>query len=253
MYAEERQREILHRARTQGRVDVSPLAEEFEVTPETIRRDLDVLARRNLVRRTHGGALPVDRLAFEPTVSIREALLTAEKDAIARAALAELPDDGAVIIDAGTTTVRLAQLVPDDRELTVVTNSLPVAGALVGKANLTLHLLGGRVRGRTLAVVDDWAEKALAEIFVDVAFLGTNGLSVGHGLTTPDRGEAAVKRAMMRAARRSVVLADHTKIGNDVFARFGDVADLDVLVTDAGLDAESTSEIEAEGVRVVRA
>lgn len=253
MYAQERQQAILERVRGSGRVDVASLAEEFEVTPETIRRDLTVLERRRLVRRTHGGALPIERAEFEPAVSARESLLVAEKERIAKAALAELPEDGAIIIDAGTTTVRLAEAVPTEYELTVVTNSPPIAMILATRPSITVHLVGGRVRGRTLATVDDWAQRALADLFVDVAFVGANGLSVPRGLTTPDRSEAAVKRAMITAARRTVVLADHTKVGNDAFSRFGELADVDVVITDFGLDGETAAEIEAIGPRVVRA
>lgn len=253
MYAQERQDAILARTRASGRVDVAALAEEFDVTPETVRRDLTVLERRRLVRRTHGGALPVERTPFEPAIATREGMLVKEKERIVQAALAELPAEGAIILDAGTTTIRLAEALPVDRELTVVTNSLPIAALLAGRSSVALHLAGGRVRGRTLAAVGDWAERALADLFVDVAFVGTNGLSVLHGLTTPDRQEAAVKRAMILASRRTVVLADHTKFGNDAFARFGDLADVDVVISDAELDVETAAEIEAAGPRVVRA
>ncbi|HTF06853.1 MAG TPA: D-beta-D-heptose 1-phosphate adenosyltransferase, partial [Asanoa sp.] len=114
-------------------------------------------------------------------------------------------------------------------------------------------LLGGRVRGKTLATVDDWALRPLADMYVDVAFMGTNGCSVERGLTTPDPAEATVKRAMIAAARRVVLLADHTKIGNDYLARFGALTDLDLLITDTGLDADLAGDVEAAGVRVVRA
>ena len=253
MYPQERQDAILAQARASGRVDVTALAEEFDVTPETIRRDLTLLERRRLVRRTHGGALPVERTPFEPAVAAREGMLVEEKDRIAKAALSELPTEGAIILDAGTTTIRLAEALPAGHELTVVTNSLPIAATLAGRPTIALHLAGGRVRGRTLAAVDDWAERALADLFVDVAFIGANGLSVLHGLTTPDRQEAAVKRAMISAARRTIVLADHTKFGNDAFARFGDLTDVDLVITDTGLDTETAAEIEAAGPRVVRA
>jgi DeoR family fructose operon transcriptional repressor len=113
--------------------------------------------------------------------------------------------------------------------------------------------LGGRVRGRTLATVDDWALRPLADLYVDVAFIGTNGCTVEHGLTTPDPAEASVKRAMIGAARRVVLLADHSKIGNDYLARFGALTDLDLLITDSGLDADLAADVEAAGVRVVRA
>jgi DeoR family fructose operon transcriptional repressor len=253
VYAPERHQQILERARSAGRVDVATLATELDVTPETIRRDLTALERHGLVRRVHGGAIPVERLGFEPGLAAREGVLAGEKERIAKAALDELPDAGAVILDAGTTTVRLAELLPNDRELTVVTHALPVATVLAPRANVTLHLVGGTVRGRTLAAVGSWALAALADIHADVAFLGTNGLSAEHGLTTPDLAEAAVKRALVAGARRTVVLADHTKLGRVDFAHVAPLAEVDTVITDSGAEPELVDEIEAAGPRVVRA
>jgi DeoR family fructose operon transcriptional repressor len=253
MYQEERQAVILDRARSQGRVDVAELATEFDVTPETVRRDLSALERHGLLRRVHGGAIPVERLGFEPGLQTRDAAMAAEKDRIARAALAELPVEGAILLDAGTTTARLADLLPSDRELTVVTNAVPIGMALSARPNLTVLTVGGRIRGRTLAMVDQWALRVLSETYVDVAFLGTNGVSVQRGLTTPDVAEAATKRAMIRAARRVVVLADRSKVGNDCFARFGELEDVETLITDDGLDLELAADLQAAGPRVVLA
>jgi DeoR family transcriptional regulator, fructose operon transcriptional repressor len=253
MFAEERQQEIVRRARQAGRVDVSSLSIELDVTSETVRRDLTALERAGLVRRVHGGAIAIERLGFEPGVSARETVLTEEKARIGKAALAELPDDGAILIDAGTTTRQLAEMLPGDAELMVVVNSPQLATVLARRANVTVMMLGGRVRSRTMAVVDDWATTALAGIHADVAFMATNGISVERGLTTPDLTEAAVKRAMMAAARRTVLLADHTKIGIDYFARFGDLAAVDTFITDSGADAELVDEISEAGPRVVLA
>ena len=253
MYAEERQQEILQYARANGRVDVTALAETFTVTAETIRRDLTTLERAGVLRRVHGGAIPVERMGFEPALAARDAALTDEKERIAKVALADVPREGAIILDAGTTTARLAQALPADRELTVVVNSPAIASILGVRSNLKVLLLGGRVRGKTLATVDDWALRPLADLYVDVAFIGTNGLSVERGLTTPDPAEAAVKRAMIAASRRTIVLADHTKIGNDYLSRFGLLSDVDLLITDSGLNDDLVSDVEAEGVRVIRA
>ncbi|MCO5973967.1 DeoR/GlpR family DNA-binding transcription regulator [Actinoallomurus soli] len=252
MYAEERQQEILRRTREAGRVDVMTLAEDFGVTMETIRRDLTVLERAGALRRVHGGAIPVERLGFEPALAARDTVMTAEKERIAKAALAELPADGSIIIDAGSTTGRLVQVLPSDRELTVITNSPPLATVLATRANLNVIMLGGRVRGRTLATVDDWAMRPLDRLRVDVAFMGTNGCSVEAGLTTPDPAEAAMKESMMRAARRTVVLVDHTKVGNDYLARFAALSQVSVLITDTGLDAGLAADLAAEGPEVVR-
>ncbi|MDQ1673427.1 MAG: DeoR family transcriptional regulator, fructose operon transcriptional repressor [Frankiaceae bacterium] len=253
MYAEERQTDIVGRARSQGRVDVTFLAEEFGVTTETVRRDLTVLERHGLLRRVHGGAIPVERLGFEPALATRDTVMVAEKERIAKAALAEVPEQGAILLDAGTTTGRLAEILPTERELTVVTNSVPIVMTLSHRANLTLLLLGGRVRRTTLAAVDAWALAALADTYVDVAFIGTNGISVERGLTTPDPAEAAVKRAMLAASRRGVVVADHSKIGADRLARFGSLEDIDMFVTDSGADPLVADELAAAGPRVVLA
>src|SRR5436190_22785665 len=138
MYPEERQQEILQRARAEGRVDVVALAEDLQVTTETIRRDLTVLERAGVLRRVHGGAIPVERLGFEPALATRDAVMTAEKERIAKAAVEELPDDGSIIIDAGSTTGRLVQVLPGDRELTVIVNSPPLATVLATRSNLSV-------------------------------------------------------------------------------------------------------------------
>ena len=151
VYPEERQQGILLLARSEGRVDVAELAIELDVTPETIRRDLTVLERAGVLRRVHGGAIPVERLGFEPALATRESVMTVEKERIAKAALAEVPQDGAILLDAGSTTGRLADILPTDRELTVVTNALSIALKLSAVPSISVMIIGGRVRGRTLA------------------------------------------------------------------------------------------------------
>ncbi|MEU2261309.1 DeoR/GlpR family DNA-binding transcription regulator [Streptomyces sp. NPDC019645] len=252
MYAPERQQEILRLAREGGRVEVLSLADEFQVTAETIRRDLKALDRAGLVRRVHGGAIPAGRLDFEPDLAERESTAADEKDRIARAALAELPEDGSVILDAGSTVARLAAAFPLECSLTVVTHALPAAARLADHPGIDLHLVGGRVRHRTRAAVDAWALRAYGEIRADVVFLGTNGFSAGSGLTTPDLAEAAVKRAVVAAARRVVLLADSAKYGEEHFARFAGLDDVDLLITDSGLSPEDAAAVEAAGTEVVR-
>jgi DeoR family fructose operon transcriptional repressor len=253
MYAEERQQEILRAARGAGRVDVVTLAEQFGVTTETIRRDLTALERAGVLRRVHGGAIPVERLGFEPALAARDEVMTVEKERIARAALAELPQDGAIIIDAGSTMSRLVQVLPADRELTVVVNSPPLATMLTTRPNLTVLMLGGRVRGRTLATVEDWALDQLSRLHVDVAFMATNGCSVAKGLTTPDPAEAAIKRAMIACSQRAVLLADHTKFTGNYLARFATLQEIDMVITDTGLSPELAADLAAAGPEVVQA
>lgn len=255
MYAEERQQAIATLVGQRGRVSVADLAERYGVTSETVRRDLAVLDRMGLVRRVHGGAVPAAALtAIELGTTEREATHTAEKERIAKAALDYLPPTGgSVLFDAGTTTARIAALLPADRELVGVTNSLPVATRLSGHAGVQLHLLGGRVRGITQAAVGPDTLRVLAGLRVDTAFIGTNALTGAHGLSTPDVDEAAVKRAMVASAHRVVVVADSSKIGREDFVRFAGIDDIDVLVTDSGIPDSVRNDLTDSGIEVVAA
>lgn len=253
MYAEERQQAIADLVGQRGRLSVSEMAEEHAVTAETVRRDLSSLERAGIIRRVHGGAVPADSLTvLEMAVGDRDQANTEQKDQIAKAALAFLPTaEGSVLIDAGTTTARLASRIPRDHRLTVVTNAVPIAARLSGFASIDLHLLPGRVRSTTHAAVGTDTVSALTLLRTDVAFLGTNGVSLTHGLSTPDHGEAAAKRAMVRSAQRVVVLADSSKIGRETTVRFADLADVDVLVTDSGIAEKDLYAIRSHDVEVV--
>ncbi len=253
MYAAERQQRIVELAREAGRVDVLSLADTFGVTAETVRRDLTALEGRGAVRRVHGGALPVERLAMEPTLTDRQSKAGVQKRRIAARAIEELPDDGTILLDSGTTTFAIAQLLPIDRDLTVVTNSIAIASTLEGRPGIDLYLLGGRVRRRTGAAVGEWVDQALADVRVDVAFLGTNGFTVTRGFSTPDQVEAAAKRAMLRAARRSIIVTDSSKAGQEHFHRFARPDEIAMLITDSGLDDETAEQLDSAGTDVVRA
>jgi DeoR family fructose operon transcriptional repressor len=247
-----RQAAILNTLRTRGQVKAVQVAEELGVTHETIRKDILALEAHGLLRRVHGGALPVESISFEPDVSSRTAM-SSEKQRIAAAAIEYLPTTGAVLIDAGSTTAALAANLPHGTPLVTITNALPIALALTANPQLTVHMLGGRIRRATMATVDAWALRDLEELRVDVAFVGTNAFSLDHGLSTPDAAEAAVKRTMIEAARLTVLLADHTKFGREAVFKYADLDMVDVLVTDDGMTAAEARSLEVgAGVEVVR-
>lgn len=253
MYAEERRQAMAELVAQRGRLSVADLADAYAVTTETVRRDLSVLERAGLIRRVHGGAVPADALTvLETAVGDRDLAQAEQKDRVAKAALDLLPPSGgSVLLDAGTTTSRLATLLPRDLGLTVVTNAVPIASRLAGVPGVDLHLLPGRVRRKTQAAVGEDTVAALSLLRTDVAFVGTNGIDADHGLTTPDYSEAAAKRAMVRAGRRVVVLADSSKVGRENTVRFADLADIDVLVTDDGVDEVDVKAFVEHGVEVV--
>ena len=253
MYAEERQQAMAQLVAEHGRLSVNVLAEKYDVTTETVRRDLSALERLGLVRRVHGGAVPADTLAvIESGLGERDhGQHHAEGADRPRGARAPSPAGSTVLLDAGSTTNRFASLLPRDHRLVVVTHAVPVAARLAGNPQIELHLLPGRVRTTTQAAVGVDTVAALQHLRADVAFLGTNALTLEHGLSTPDRDEAATKRAMVASARRVVVLADASKIGVESSLRFATLDEVDVLVTDDGVaDADRRALIRA-GLEVV--
>ncbi len=253
MYAEERQQAIAQLVAERGRLSVTVLASLYDVTTETVRRDLSALERMGLVRRVHGGVVPSGSLGvIESTVNERDAAHTAQKERIARCAVDLLPPPGSlVLLDAGSTLTRLAGVLPRDHRLVVFTHAVPVAARLAGIPQIELHLLPGRVRTTTHAAVGADTVRTLARLRADVAFLGANGISHGHGASTPDVDEAATKHAMVASARQVVVLADASKVGAEAPISFASMDEIDVLITDEAVDADDRRDLERAGVEVV--
>ena len=252
MKADERQRTILVRARTDGRVEVGSLASDLAVAEETVRRDLRELVDRGVLQRVHGGAYPVESAGFESNLAHRSTSLVGEKRRIAAAAADRLHGAETVYIDEGVTPQFVAEALRPENPTTVVTSSLLAAGVLADTPGVTVLLLGGRVRGRTLATVDHWALRMLADLVIDLAILGSNGVSREHGLTTPDPAVAAVKAEVVSRSRRRIFVGLHTKFGVSSFCRFADISDFEVLVTDTGLSVSEARRFSAIGPPVIR-
>jgi len=253
VYAAERQQAMTQLVRARGRISVVELAERYDVTTETVRRDLSILEDRHLVRRVHGGAVPADALTLiEMGLPDRDVSRIEQKQRIAAAAVDLLPRaDSTVLIDAGSTTVRFARLLPPNLRITVVTHAVPIAAQLAGSPQIELHVLPGRVRRHTHAAVGAETVEALDAIRADIAFVGTNGITVDHGLSTPDRTEAAVKRAIIERARRVVGLADPSKVGVERTMKFAELTDIDTLVTDKEISTSDRRAFERAGVEVM--
>jgi DeoR family transcriptional regulator, fructose operon transcriptional repressor len=228
----ERHRLVYRLALKNGSVDVSDLAQRFDVTTETIRRDLSELQERGLLRRVHGGAVPVEQRDHEPMVDARDMLNAEEKVAIGRLASLEVPQGGTIVIDSGSTGQRLAEALSVEADAHIMTNSLITALTLARRGVKQLSVLGGSVRTNTFAMVDAQTIEAVRAMRVDVLFISCDGLSLNRGLTTPYREEHLVKRAMIESARRVVALVDHSKFGNDQTFCFAGLHEIDVLVTD---------------------
>lgn len=249
----DRQRAIYMHALREGSVDVADLARRHGVTTETIRRDLSDMQSRKLLRRVHGGAIPVERINHEPSIEARDVVNSEEKLHIATLALSEVPERGSVIIDSGSTGRRLAEVFPVDRDIHVVTNSLLTALTLSRRGLRDLTVLGGAVRTNRHAMVDETTRAELQPMSVDVLFMSCDGLSFPHGLTTPYREEHMIKRAMMERARRVVALVDASKFHNVQMFSFASFTEIDVLVTDTRADPDDVELLESHGMAVLRA
>jgi len=251
MYPPQRQQAITDLLLGQrSRVSIATIADRLAVATETVRRDLEVLERRGVVRRVRGGAELVESVPFEQALAARHADQRAEKQVIAAAVINELPSDGVVILDSGSLTFVIAEKLLDHRALTIVTNNLPAAAILAERAQLTVITLPGMIRGLTQASVDGWTTRRLETISADLAIVGVNGLTADLGLTTTNPEEAAVKRTMLLSARRRLVPVVSAKLGRNSFCSFAAVNEIDKIITDAAADPELLGELRGAGPEV---
>ncbi len=235
---------ILQELLRNGRVSVDGLAKGFNVSAATIRRDLTDLERQGLLRRNHGGAVPVAPMLYEAFRHVssfqeQEQECVAEKRRIGLSAASLIVDGDIVAIGAGTTTTQVARSIRHRKAITVVTNAVNIAMELSHLPEIKVCMTGGYLSGDWFAVVGDMAQRNVSEIFVDKVFIGVDGIHAEHGLTTNYQDQAAIHRTMMRQARQRVVVADHRKIGIVGTSLIWPAADIDILITDKATTDEA--------------
>ena len=247
-----RQNDLLRLAHSRGQVMVNDLAEHFEVSVDTIRRDLDALALRGLLTRTHGGAVPVEQLVNrDSSFAIKMQKQTAEKRRIARAAADLIRDGETLIINGGSTTHYFAEELGHRRNLTVVTNSLSIPPALPEHAIRRIYVLGGPYLIENQSTLGPLEFAGAGGITVDTAVIGVGGVTAKGGLSVTVLEDAAMTATMIAAAHRSIVLADASKFGHNDFAHLGSFARIHILVVDRELPEDIASAMAAAGVEVI--
>jgi len=250
MLAVERRRAIAESIRSRGIVSVAEMAQALGTTEITLRRDLRSMAREGLLVRTHGGAVLPAVLGHEPPYSEKAHQAADEKAAIAREAVKLVRPGDSILLGPGTTTLALARLLTASPELTVVTNSLLVAQALMEAPHVEVILTGGTLRRSIHALVGPATEESVRSLRASQAFISGNGFSAERGLSTPSPLVAATDRALAGAAQQVVVLADHTKIGQETMCQTVPAARVDMLITDSRARGRELDAISAAGVEV---
>ena len=250
MHLSERQTEILHRARQQGRVEVEALAAAFDVTTQTIRRDLNELSQSGLLARVHGGAVVTTRVA-NVAYAERRIVSAPEKQAIGVRTAEMIPDGCSVILNIGTTTEEVARALVDKHDLVVITNNLNVVGILSGSPGKDIILTGGMVRQSDGAIVGDEAVEFIRKFKADIAVIGASALDEDGAIMDYDLREVAVARAIVENARRTILVCDRLKFERTAPVRICSVADIHAFVTDAPPPRAFVEACERAGVAIV--
>jgi DeoR family transcriptional regulator of aga operon len=242
--------DIVELVTSRGAVSLADLSRELKVSAATVRRDLADLEYQRMIVRTHGGATGVEARTELPVV-LRDSRFQDAKRAIARKVAEIIPTERhAVALSGGSTTSIVARALANHSELTIVTNSLTIAGLVTSFPGLKVIMTGGLLRPESLELVGVLAENTFNAINVGTAILGTDGISAAGGVTTHDETEARTNNAMVTHAQRAVVVADGSKIGKIALAKVADIQQIDLLITDDSADPAELERISALGIEV---
>jgi len=228
----ERQKQILTLLTRQGRLSVTEIVEQFSISEATVRRDLESLASQGKAQRVHGGVIAIEQAPPELPILERENEQPDEKTRIGRAVASLITDKETVFLGSGTTVLEVARNLRDRRNLTVITNSLPVLNMLAGVKEVTVISLGGMLRDSELSFIGHITEQALSEVRADKVIIGIRAISLEQGLTNDYLQETLTDRAILKIGREVIVAADHTKCGVVSTAFLAPLTSMQKLVTD---------------------
>jgi DeoR family transcriptional regulator of aga operon len=230
----ERRRQITTMIKSRGSVQVAALSDMFGVSMQTIRKDLHYLEQHGIAARAYGGAISAEVVTIsEPPIEAKWVSHTEEKERIGRRAAAMVEPGDSIMLDSGTTALQIARFLPDDEDITVVTNDFNVLAALTQKRHIKIVMLGGEFRRKNMAFYGAQTVSALDDLLLDKLFLGVDGFDADRGITTHHEPEAQLNRKMVEAARRIIAVTDSSKFGKVCLHRIIDISEIDDLVTDA--------------------
>ncbi len=251
MIKKKRQAQILEILLKEEAITVTVLAELLNVSTVTIRKDLTELEQANKLYRSHGKAIIINPFSYNRSVNEKEKIAVEQKDAIGREAAKLITRDDSIIIASGTTVHALARNIKPIHRLTVVSASLTVSEILSQDENNDILQLGGMLRHSSLSVVGQYSKQILENCSFSKLFIGVDGIDFDFGFTTTDMREAELNQQMMRAAQKVIVLADSSKFGKRGFAKIGNIEDIDVIITDAGVSQNVINLINDHGITLI--
>src|SRR5687768_9343346 len=247
----ERQKQILSLLTRQQRLSVAEIVTQFAISEATARRDLETLASQGKAQRVHGGVIAVEQAPPELPILEREKEQEDEKTRIGRAAASLVGNNETVFLGSGTTVLEIARYLRDHKNLTVITNSLPVLNILAGQKDITVVSLGGMLRESELSFIGHITEQALVEVRADKVFMGTRGVSLEHGLTNDYLQETLTDRAILKSGREVIIVADHTKVNRVATVQLAPLSQMYTFVTDSKSDKKFVQALKRQDIQVV--
>ncbi|MGE5581853.1 MAG: DeoR/GlpR family DNA-binding transcription regulator [Bacillota bacterium] len=250
MFGIERRSKIMTLLDEKKSISVQETAAFFNVTEETIRRDLKVLEKQGLLIRTHGGAVVAEDTRTEAPLEVREAINIEGKDAIGRKAAQLVADGDTILLDASTSSLYVAKHIKGKKNLTVITNAERIIHELAACEEIKLISTGGIIRKKSLSCIGFAAENAIKSYHADKLFFSCKGFSPHHGLTDSNEQESSIRKLMISCSEKVVFLCDHTKFEKVGYVTTARLEDIDYFITDAALPEEWRTEIEGYGIKL---
>jgi len=247
----QRKDKILKLLAENGMMKAGDFAEKFQVSMETIRRDLNELEDAKMIRRVHGGAVLYTEYGVEPDYTYRTIANYNDKIRIAHKAAEMVKDGDSIIIDIGTTTLEFAKFLKEKKNLTVFTNSLKIAMELMGEKEITVLLLGGKVRYGEGTTSGFWAEQMIKDFHVDKLFLGVGALMPEYGIMDYHMEETNLRRICVKSAKQIYALADFSKFGIKALNQVCGTDELDYIITDDKTDKKILRELREKGIQII--
>jgi DeoR family transcriptional regulator of aga operon len=242
---------IIDKLNSSGQVDVSSLSRELEVSEVTIRNDLEKLEEKNILIRARGGAIKLDRVSTDISISDKHKQHSEEKKRIGAAAAQFILDGETIILDSGTTTMEIVKNLPKTISLTVISNALNIANQLSEHPDVNLIIPGGILRKKSLSLVGSTAEESFKNFYCDKLFLAVDGIDPAYGVSTPNLEEAQLNRVMISISKQVIVVTDSSKFHKRCLALISPLNNIDMVITDSGISAEDRTKLENSGVKVI--